>query len=119
LPVDLPEQPKPEDIEEKQDFVIAAPILGWLIDVGSSIVIIQLIQNIEAGPVVQLIAGYRELEHSFVMGLLSFGTIIVLAARFPRTALPDWYDPIAFTLTIPMAVLGGWLRIKLRPRRNT
>lgn len=135
MPVDLPERPEPaQNADEDQDFVIAAPVLGWLINVGSSLVVSQLIQGLDfSGPTVQLvaalfltfvggysaafIAGYREIEHSFVMGLLSFGTIIVLAARFPRASAPEWYDPVLFTLTIPMAVLGGWLRLKAKPRR--
>jgi hypothetical protein len=133
VPVDLPERPeRRQDADEQEDFVILAPILGWLIGMGSSLVIGQLLQNLESGPTAQLvaalfltfvggysaafIAGYRELEHAFVMGLLSFGTIIILAARFPRTSVPDWYDPVAFTLTIPMAVFGGWLRLKAKPR---
>jgi hypothetical protein len=133
VPVDLPERPEPkQEVDEEQDFVIFAPILGWLIGVGSSLVISQLLGNLEAGPTMQLvaamfltfvggysaafIAGYRELEHAFVMGLLSIGTVIVIAARFPRTSLPEWYDPVAFTLTIPMAILGGWLRLKAKPR---
>lgn len=134
MPVDLPERPDAgRDADEEDKFVIAAPVLGWLIDVGASLIVAQLLLSFEVTqPVVQLaaalfltfvggysagfIAGYREVEHAFVMGLMSFATTIVLASRYPQTGLPEWYDPVAFVMTIPMAVLGGLLRMKAKPR---
>ncbi len=134
MPVDLPERPEPtQDAAEKEKFVIAAPVLGWLIDVGSSLVVAQLLRSLEVtDPGLQLaaalfltfvggysaafIAGYRELEHAFVMGLLSFGTTIAVAARLQHAAAPEWFDPVLFAFTIPMAVLGGFLRLRAKPR---
>jgi len=134
VPVDLPERDDDARRREASEpaFVVAAPILGWLIYLAATAAIKALLVELEftapiphialelffalvGGYSAAFIAGHREAEHAFVMGFLSVITAIAITVRFPR-AVPEWYDPLAFTMTIPIAVLGGVIRAKAKPR---
>lgn len=68
------------------------------------------------------VAGRRSLAHGLGVGILS--TIIGfglgrLVGDSMSIELPSWYNPVAYALTIPAAVLGGWLRRRFWGERLT
>jgi hypothetical protein len=66
------------------------------------------------GYVAAWMAGHRELQHALWTGLLSvtIGICMMVLQAFSPIPLsqPTWLTVTAFALTVPAAVLGGWLR---------
>jgi membrane protease YdiL (CAAX protease family) len=60
------------------------------------------------GYVAGAIAGRRSLAHAFWVGVLSTATGLVLNRLF-KASDPAWYTVLAYGLTIPAALLGGYL----------
>lgn len=121
MPVDLPTRPEPEE------FVFFAVVVGWFIDLIAGLIAapslravglleteaaslaLRMFFTFMGGYTAAYIAGVRELEHALVMGFFSELTVIVLTLRSPQPA-PDWYYAVLFTLMVPVAVFGGFLR---------
>jgi hypothetical protein len=65
------------------------------------------------GYIAAKIAKIAELKHALAVGILSLltGVLITIIFRFPVKTLFDWSG---YLLTIPFAVLGGYVRIKTK-----
>ena len=62
-----------------------------------------------AGFVAARIARMAELTHAAIVGVVGgvIGLILVLVSD--TTKWPSWYIPVSFVLTLPFALLGGYL----------
>ncbi|MBV9209452.1 MAG: hypothetical protein JOZ52_02420 [Acidobacteria bacterium] len=75
-----------------------------------------LLFSVLGGYVTALIAGRRELQHAFILGVLQLLMGIVATIKFWERA-PVWYHLIFLLLLIPANLLGGRLRARQKSRR--
>lgn len=62
------------------------------------------------------LAPAREIPNAFAVGALS-SMIGFLSAFSAPSTVPFAYEAVGLAITIPLALVGGWLRVKL-PRRG-
>ncbi len=75
--------------------------------------VVGLLSTMVGGFVSAYLAKGYEIKHSFAMGSLSFATGILIARVYPQP-VPHWYNLWAGGLTIPFAILGGFIRLKTK-----
>ncbi len=55
------------------------------------------------------IARTRELMHAGIVGFMGIVTGLVLVSTADTSRWPSWYIPVSFSLTLPVAVLSGYI----------
>jgi uncharacterized membrane protein len=51
----------------------------------------------------------REMAHALWVGLVAVAVSVPLVAAGDTSAYPSWYMPVSFALTIPAALVGGYI----------
>lgn len=65
------------------------------------------------GYIAAKIAKFAELKHAFAVGILSLVTGVLVTVIF-RIPIKNWFDWSGYLLTIPLALLGGYIRMKTK-----
>ncbi|MCI0606409.1 hypothetical protein L0156_25780 [bacterium] len=92
-------QHKVQDVFNSKDFLIYSLIFGLLF-------------TVVGGYVAARIAGRREILHSVIVGVLSILTGLGCSQIGSAQAIPGWFTTISHIITIPAAMLGGFVRAK-------
>jgi len=61
------------------------------------------------GYVAARIARAREIMHAFWVGVVAIGISLLFLSGADTSMYPAWYLPVSFGLTVPAAVLGGYV----------
>lgn len=102
------------DVIGSTAFVITAPSINLII----SSLLFDLLLTLLGGYLTASIANSSELKNAFLMGLLSeFASLVLLFVVKPNS-VPFWYHLISLLLTIPLALLGGYMYLKFEQGVN-
>lgn len=69
-----------------------------------------LLFSVLGGYVAAYIAGRKEIQHAFALGVLQLTMGIMATVQFFDTA-PLWFHVACMSLIVPANVAGGWLRL--------
>jgi|GEM_PF-1118022 len=86
-----------------------ALLLQFLIHNRVASLLFGLAMTAVGGYVAAAIAGRRSLAHALGVGILSTVTALVLGMLRPHNS-PIWYQVLGYGLTVPAAILGGYVR---------
>ena len=95
---------------------IDAPIEQQLtasIGFNFSLLFAGLFFTVLGGYIAAKIAKIAELKHALAVGILSLLTGGLIAVIF-RIPIKNWFDWSCYLLTIPLALLGGYIRMKTK-----
>lgn len=83
------------------------PLMSTAVFLGSSMVVL-------GGGITAYVAKEHRMRNAFLMGFIMLIIMIPLSRN-----LPLWFNALSFSITVPCALLGGWMVEKLMTRKQS